>query len=471
MTTTPPESGDTHARFWEQLRLVRDAGIDVEVGPPGVAPGSGVSPGYVYERGCLLVRERAVADVSGLVPGGQVIGRPLPGVAKVRIEEPVPQTMARLDATMGARGRGLVAPNHLMFITPGGVNLCPGDEPHAVPADTVPVPAPAGGTAGRGVDVLVIDTGLAHEAEDPGYLARHPWLEGVTAAGGHDRRPDAGGRIREYTGHGTFVAGVLRCVAPGASVAVSNALVNAGAILEDRLGAVLLDALPPDGPWPDVISLSAGAKTWDNRPPIGLDPFIRRLSSGAGTVLVAAAGNHGESDPFWPAAYAGPGAGSMLGLGGGPVPGVVSVGALRESSLGAGRACFSNYGDWVSVYAPGERVINAYLEGVYEYLHSSFADCRYAAPALYQGCTCVTPERAGSLSGADPADQEKFEGMAAWSGTSFATPIVAARIAALTAEIEAETGVRDARAAAERLLASLHVVEDRADGVPLPVLP
>ncbi|MEV5407805.1 S8/S53 family peptidase [Thermopolyspora sp. NPDC052614] len=472
MTTTPPESGDGDARFWEQLRLVREAGIDVEVGPPGVAPGSGLTPGYVYERGCLLIRDRVVADVSSLVPGAEVIGSPLPGVTKVRIDEPVPEAMARLDTTMlaGRPGRGLVSPNHLMFITP--VNLCPGDEPLAVAADTAPFPAHAEGADGQDVSVLVIDTGLLRDVEDPDYIAAHPWLAGVDAVdGGYDQRPGQNGRIRHYTGHGTFVAGVLRCVAPGASVAVSNALVNVGAILEDRLGAVLLDALPQDGPWPDVISLSAGAKTWDGRPPIGLDPFIRRLSSGTGTVLVAAAGNHGEDVPFWPAAYAGPAAGAALGMGTGPIPGVVSVGALRDPENGVGRACFSNHGDWVSVYAPGERLINAYAQGVYEYLHSSFSSCRYASPALYQGCTCVTPSRSGSLSGAGPADQDKFEGMAAWSGTSFATPIVAARIAALTSRIWRETGVRDARAAAERLLASLHVMEDCADGLPLPVLP
>ena len=142
---------------------------------------------------------------------------------------------------------------------------------------------------------------------------------------------------------------------------------------------------------------------------------------------------------------------------------------IRDPAHGVGRACFSNHGDWVTVYAPGERLVNAYLDGVYEYLHSSYSSCRHGS--LYPGCTCTTPARAGSLSGAPQPDQEKFEGMAAWSGTSFATPIVAGRIAALTAEIWRETGVRDARAAAERLVGSLKVVEDSSDGVPLPVLP
>ena len=97
--TTPPPEGDHPgaARFWEQLRLVREAGIDVEVGPPGVEPGSGRVPEYVYERGHLLVRDRAVADVNTLIPGAEVVGSPVPGVTKVRVFDPVPEVMARID--------------------------------------------------------------------------------------------------------------------------------------------------------------------------------------------------------------------------------------------------------------------------------------------------------------------------------------------------------------------------------------
>ncbi|MFD2351799.1 hypothetical protein ACFSTC_24805 [Nonomuraea ferruginea] len=98
------------------------------------------------------------------------------------------------------------------------------------------------------------------------------------------------------------------------------------------------------------------------------------------TVLVAAAGNDGGTDPFWPAAYAGQPVNASGDL-------VVSVGALREDGLG--RACFSNHGDWVTVYAQGERLVNAFASGQYTYGYPHCASCRHSDTPLYSGCTCV----------------------------------------------------------------------------------
>jgi subtilisin family serine protease len=119
---------------------------------------------------------------------------------------------------------------------------------------------------------------------------------------------------------------------------------------------------------------------------------------------VAAAGNDAVSLPFWPAAF----------------PETLSVGALRED--GGGRACFSDFGDWVDVFAPGERLVNAFTHGSYGYLHAPSETCRNTDPALYEGCTCVTSPPRNEL--------RTFAGMAEWSGTSFATPWVVGLIAA-----------------------------------------
>src|SRR5262249_24402181 len=101
-------------------------------------------------------------------------------------------------------------------------------EPIEVPGSAAPVPPPGldadgggraawGGSDGYGVSVSIVDTGLI-----PGAAARHAWLTGVR---GDQEDPyttdDQGNRVlAPYAGHGTFGAGVLRSVAPKASVYV-----------------------------------------------------------------------------------------------------------------------------------------------------------------------------------------------------------------------------------------------------------
>jgi len=291
-------------------------------------------------------------------------------------------------------------------------------------------------------------TEARHDGHDPGVQGEPRAELGIDGTPRTTEGPPE--HIAEYRGHGTFIAGVLKSVAPGAEVTVMNVLKKAGAELELDLGNALLDALdkPPDQ-LPHIISLSAGSLIAGGQSALlGLDEFIQAVKD-KGILLVAAAGNNGGTDKFWPAAHASDQNQDW----------VLSVGALRED--GKGRACFSNYGDWVHVYAPGERLVNAFDTGRYRYFDAREPRCiYYGVTPLYQPCTCTDrPDR---------CDERTFDGMAEWSGTSFATPIVAGRVAAYMTD----RGMTDARraAAALREEARRNSIYDEADRLTLPVV-
>lgn len=447
-------------RFQEQCEQVRRSMPDVPLAVDEEA-------GFLYERGHLLVRDgedaRLVADAlrerRADIPGAAGRERIAPagpgnrsGVTRIRVAEPAEAARAAgtgavdpaVDGALRAvraledrAGRRMASRNHVITVA---VNACPGDEPVPAAPGEGPNPAPAGRDhePESGVGVLVVDTGLTSDH------ARCPELARVRGDLETAER-DADGVLRQYAGHGTFIAGLLAAVAPHADVTVSNALNDAGAVLESEFGPLLLDAAERAG-WPALISLSAGTATGDDQGLLGLEHFMAELLEHPGTLLVAAAGNNGSDTPFFPAAYAARPKYRKA---------VFSVGALRGD--GEAHACFSNHGRWVNAYAPGER-LTAPLTGFdapvpYVYQHSSYDECRHGGD---YSCTCRFPVRAGVLSadGEDaPGEPERveFTGYARWSGTSFATPVAAGMIAAHMAAHKES----DPRRARRDLLAAL----------------
>jgi subtilisin family serine protease len=128
-----------------------------------------------------------------------------------------------------------------------------------------------------------------------------------------------------------------------------------------------------------------------------------------GTLVVASAGNEATSRPMYPAAFApwsddeGGGAATRSDC----LP-VLSVGALNPD---ASTALFSNGGPWVRAYQPGAAVVSTMppLQGGYEPLARVTAFGRQR----------------------EAIDPDDFTGgFAVWSGTSFAAPLMAGRIAA-----------------------------------------
>jgi len=370
---------------------------------------------HMHAEDHILVREehaRAVHEIfnrgADFEPG--LVRRVAPGVSLLRrARGGGPTVMDALDTIDRQLGAGIAAPDHVLTVSPAAA--CPATEPQEAYYETEPYPPVCTENSGAGIRVYVADTGLLRDAG-----SHHPWLQGVRRAydpEGHlqDADPakivlDGTETIPPYAGHGTFVAGVIRCMAPQAEVIVSNIFNVAGSALESDLAAELDRALSSGV---DVLNLSISTRTRSNLGLLGFDHFRRRLQQYKGVVCIVAAGNDGSQVTSWPGGY----------------PEMVSVGALGADWRG--RARFSNYGGWVDVYAPGRDLVNAYATGPYE---------------------CHEYPYKGQV--------RNFYGMARWSGTSFSTPVVTGLVAARMSRT-GETG----QEAAAALLA-----EARANAVP-----
>jgi hypothetical protein len=394
MATKDDGSKEIESRQQAQIKLILKAFNEPhkQAQSPGkvaVAPADWEETGevdYIYREGSVLVRDRDLDRVrdlfrrprrdQGTVHPGGISGLSRydpPGDFEIPKGVPVPPdlqspTLRNLFYIDYRLGIGVATPDHLLYVVP--VQPCPAHEPEEVARGAQPFPGVSHDRCdGEGVKVSVCDVGWT--ASD------RSWLDGVQ---GDDERADPND-IPEYAGHGTFIAGVLRCMAPKAEVYVEGMLTVAGGTFESQLVPQLDEALNKT---PDIISLSAGTQTREDLTLMGFDVlWEERLSKLKGVVLIAAAGNNYTRDMFYPAAQ----------------QGVVGVGAL--DSTWRDRARFSNFGHWVDVYAPGEYITNAFLTGDY---------------------VCKEPPNKGQ--------PRHFDGMATWSGTSFATPLVAGLIAA-----------------------------------------
>ena len=278
-----------------------------------------------------------------------------------------------LDRINEEFGAGIATLDHVVTAA-GETSGCPATEPQEV-YDPKPYPAVCPGKGGDGVRIYVADTGIVQDTvNDPDY----PWLTGVT--GDDDPSIAADGTILPYGGHGTFVAGVIRCMAPGAEIVVRNVFDVAGSALESDFVPKLNEGF---GYGAEIFHVTVASPTKGNLPLMAFEAWMEDLHQHKGVVCVVPAGNYSSPLPYWPAAFRG----------------MISVGAL--STDWRSRAYFSNFGGWVDVYAPGENLVNAFAAGPY---------------------ICQVAPFAGEV--------RNFSGMAQWSGTSFSTPVVTGLIAA-----------------------------------------
>lgn len=274
---------------------------------------------------------------------------------------------------------------------------------------------------------------------------KHPWDTPVTA-------DPLVGELDTDTGHGTFIAGIVRQVVPDARVLAVKVMHSDGVVNEgDLICALRLlaerIAVAQEGDLAamvDVVSLSLGyfdESAADVAFSSGLWQVIQVLL-GMGVAVVAAAGNYATSRKFLPAAFteepASPGA----------VP-LISVGALNPNGS---KALFSDGGHWITAWAAGASVVSTFPTDING---SRGPEIRMRAhPANEMPDDVPLPAEREAL---DPDDYRG--GFAVWSGTSFSAPLLAAHIAGSllegTADPALKLDVPGAQAARDRTMAAL----------------
>ncbi len=265
----------------------------------------------------------------------------------------------------------------------------PGPAPQPAPDQARPESLGAQARPAKVARVAIIDTGIANQAVDRADRL----LDGVP------RTPDnidpltsfPTGGPHQYldfdAGHGTFVAGIVNQVDPYATISMYRAIDSDGIGSEVDVACAMIEAVRAGN---QIINLSLGCRTQDDFPPVALGAalaVIAELDAGKPeeekTIIVAAAGNCGDTRAFWPAAF----------------PGVVSVAGLNPNMT---PSLWSSRGFWVTCSTVGQGLRSTYVYGK-------------ESPLIDPGETEFLPP--------DP--------FAVWSGTSFAAPQITGAIARL----------------------------------------
>ena len=204
----------------------------------------------------------------------------------------------------------LARPDHLVHICPRG-SQCPATEPAETGLGQPWPPVNSDPDAGDGVRVVVIDGGWYDPTTEPSFASAPlpwSWLGNVTGEPEpHGIRHPQTTQLRPYAGHGTFVAGVVRAMAPKCTVHVLSLPVDpntpGGGVFESDMVAQLDAALAHD---PQLINLSAGCPTRNGLPARAFENWWADVSAAdpeRDLVFVAAAGNNSSPWQFWPASF------------------------------------------------------------------------------------------------------------------------------------------------------------------------
>ena len=327
------------------------------------------------------------------------------------------ETQRLADVARNLRMRGFVASLTNVAPTAGIIKDPPRPSGPVAQAASAVQPAAAaerapGGSAprsglGTSVKVAIIDTGITAEIRTDGWLKTVPRQPADIDPLSAFPLPASDPYLDLDAGHGTFVAGLVQRVAPDAEITVYRAVDSDGIASEVAVACDMIRAVK-DGA--QIVNLSLGCQTPDDAPPVAIAAALevireRERETGRQVLVVAAAGNYGDTRPCWPAAFRD----------------VVSVAALAPDMM---PAQFSSCGFWVTCSTIGQGLRSTFVQG-------------QLSPLVSPQPTVFGPDS-----------------WAVWSGTSFTAPQVAGELARLCQE----EGLKP-REALRRLL---------AEGQPLP---
>ncbi|MGW0811204.1 S8 family peptidase [Nonomuraea sp. NPDC002799] len=290
---------------------------------------------------------------------------------------------------------------------------------------------PLGNLGGPRITVAVLDTGVTS----------HPWFKPVTDPDAfltvdpdgqqliEDSHPAYNGRevarligyedlghvpnplvgtLNSHSGHGLMLAGLIAQIAPDARVLSYKVMHSDGVVPAEAVHAAL-DRLLDIGAPVDVLCCSFGgfAETGDAAM-AALFAKVNELRA-RGVIVVNAAGNYATTRPFYLAALSetavqGPALAPMLGVAAKNPDGTIAI--------------FSNEHPAVRWRAPGAMVISTF-------------------PPAFRGAQ----NAALSTGDRSSLDADTVGAFCGWSGTSFATPIIAGCVAAELTKTLGQVGV------------------------------
>jgi thermitase len=163
-------------------------------------------------------------------------------------------------------------------------------------------------------------------------------------------------------GHGTHVAGIVAAITNNgigvAGLGYTSTIMNVKVLDDTGIGAyswVALGIIWAADNGAEIINLSLGGSYASS----ALEDAVN-YAWNKGVVVVAAAGNNGDTTPSYPAYY-------------------TNCIAVAATDANDARATFSNYGDWVDVAAPGVSVYSTLKDNDYGYKSGTSQASPYVA--------------------------------------------------------------------------------------------